>query len=79
MRAVNLRVLSVKVRGDILPLYERSLSNRDEEITIRNDEIDLIRSLVEELSRHKITEEGLDKWFYSFSIPQISKEFDLLK
>ena len=68
MRAVNLRVLSVKVRGDILPLYERSLSNRDEEITIRNDEIDLIRSLVEELSRHKITEEGLDKWFYSFSI-----------
>ena len=78
MRAVNLRVLSVKVRG-ILPLYERSLSNRDEEITIRNDEIDLIRSLVEELSRHKITEEGLDKWFYSFSIPQISKEFDLLK
>ena len=79
MRAVNLRVLSVKVRDDILPLYEKSLSNRDEEIKIRNDEIDLIRSLVEELSRHKITEEGLDKWFYSFSIPQISKEFDLLK
>ena len=79
MRSVNLRTLSVKMRDDILPLYEKSLSSRDEEIKIRKEEIELIRTIVNNLISYEAKEEVFENWFYSFSIPQISKEFDLLK
>ncbi len=79
MRSINLRTLSIEIREDIFPLYEKSLSDRDEEIKIRREEIELVRIIVNNFIFAKLEENGFEDWFYSFSIPQIGKEFDLLK
>lgn len=46
---------------------------------MKNAEIDTLKRFVNELLNWGITIEDLDGFFYGFSIPQISKEFDLLK
>ncbi len=42
IRSINLRTLSIEIREDILPLYEKALSDRDGEIKIRKEEIELV-------------------------------------
>ncbi|WP_243023326.1 hypothetical protein [Clostridium sp. AM46-21] len=46
---------------------------------MKNAEIDTLKRFVNELLNWGIAIEDLDGFFYGFSIPQISKEFDLLK
>ncbi len=52
---------------------------RDKDIKIRSEEIELIRVLAARLSIRDKSSETMNGWFYSFTIPQIGKEFDLLK
>lgn len=46
---------------------------------IKYHEIESLRLLTNELIRNDVSVEELDGFFYSFTIPQIGKEFDLLK
>lgn len=79
MRAVNLYTLTRKIDNEIYVMYEMALSDRAEAIRIRMEEIDQIAGLVNNFIFHGATSECYDNWFYSFSIPHIGKEFDLLK
>ena len=79
MRAINLYTLTRRIDNEIFAKYVSALSDRKEIIRIRMKEIDQIAGLVNELDFNGKTAELCDNWFYSFSIPQIGKEFDLLK
>ncbi len=79
MRAVNLYTLTRKIDDEIYALYEGALSDREEPIRIRMEEIEQISRLVNNFIFYRATAECYDNWFYSFSIPHIGKEFDLLK
>ncbi len=79
MKAVNLYILTRKIENETRSLYEKSLSEREEEIKFRTEEYDLIEEITSELLAQKAALAVFENWFYSFIIPQIGKEFDLLK
>lgn len=79
MKAINLFALTRDIDNDLFPLYEKSLSQRVKEQRIHFEEIDLIKSIVKVFLSNEIDARCLENWYYSFSIPQIGKEFDLLK
>ncbi len=79
MRAINLYTLTRNVEPEILPIFEKSISLREEKLRIREGEIELIRAIVANFIYCHAGKECFEDWFYSFTIPQISKEFDLLK
>lgn len=72
-------MLTRDIKDDLKPLYEKSLSQRDEEIKICNEELEQIKTIIANFVFLGADKECLENWFYSFRIPQISKEFDLLK
>lgn len=79
MRGLNLYIFTRCAEPKDYAFYEKQLSKREEIIAqIKYDEIDTIKFLVKLLIQSEITMHELDNWFYSFTIPQISKEFDLL-
>lgn len=79
MRAINLYTISREIPRELRPLYEKALSDRNKEVKVREEEIDLIGTLVNNFIFHKAKRYCAEDWFYSFEIPQIGKEFDLLK
>lgn len=79
MQSLNLYYLSRNVDKDILKLYEKSLSFRDDYIRIHEEEIEIIRMLVDIFQKNNVSDYYYDNWYYSYTIPQIGKEFDLLK
>lgn len=79
MQALNLYNITRKIDDKLFPLYERALSDRDNEIKLRKDEIGMITTIVDNLRSCNARQYCYENWFYSFTIPQISKEFDLLK
>lgn len=79
MRAINLYTITRDIDEELLPLYEKALSDREEDIKVRREEIELIETIVNNLIFYKAEKYCFENWFYSFSIPQIGKEFDLLK
>lgn len=79
MKAVNLYILTREIDNNVLPLYEKCISSLETEPIIHDGELSVIRDLVDEMLKIGVSTACLDDWFYSFSIPQISKEFDLLK
>lgn len=79
MHTVNLYTFTRDVDGEIKSLYEKALSQRDDKIKIREEEYGIIRSIIENLVVCREDTKSLEDWFYSFTIPQIGKEFDLLK
>ena len=64
---------------DNLVDYQKVLTNSYEKKQLKNAEIDTLKRFINELLNWGIDIEDLDGFFYGFSIPQISKEFDLLK
>lgn len=78
MKALSLYLLTRNIEDKDIPVYENVLSKRDEEIKFRREEIEAIKRLVDCIS-DDVSLKELDGFFYSFSIPQIGKEFDLLK
>lgn len=79
MKSINLFLLTRNINGKDIFLYEGLLSAREEEIRHRMDEVELLKTLVSYLVRFRDPMKKMDGFFYSFTIPQISKEFDLLK
>lgn len=80
MKPINLYEFSkaVFLPEKELQTYERFNSNRNSSFQIKNREIETIRKFVSLLSQY-VEFEYWNGFYYSFSIPQISKEFDLLK
>lgn len=60
-------------------IVEKHDTGHDEKKRIGNHEIDSLRLFVNKLIADDIKIENLDGFFYGFTIPQIGKEFDLLK
>jgi len=79
MRAINLYVLTRLLNNNLYSSYEKTLSLRDEKIKVRIEEIELINEIVIAFKQFNVPFEFVSDWFYFFHIPQIGKEFDLLK
>lgn len=79
MRALSLYLLTRLPDKEMLSYYEKALSQREEGIRVRQEEVAGVKGLCMNLLFHRASLELLDNWFYSFTIPQIGKEFDLLK
>lgn len=79
MKSNNLYTFTREVPNNVQGLYMKSLFDMEDEMRIRKEEIEMIEGIVSELENNNACEDIFDNWFYSFSIPQIGKEFDLLK
>lgn len=79
MDSINLYVLCKGIKLNNFSDYEKVLTNSYEKKKTKKDEIETLLSLVKELMASSVEISDLDNFFYGFSIPQISKEFDLLK
>lgn len=79
MKSINLFLLTRNISDKDVFLYEDLLSAREEEIKHRMDEVELLKILVSNFIKFGNPMKKMDGFFYSFTIPQISKEFDLLK
>ena len=81
MKCLNLAVLVQMAERDaenLFPIYEAQLSSRTEYIRFNAKESATLKDFVASLS-HYVNYRELDDFAYSYCIPQISKEFDLLK
>lgn len=72
-------MLTRNVADEDKSLYEYLLSAREEEVKYRPEELEMIQILVANMISRQVSLKALAGFFYSFSIPQIGKEFDLLK
>ena len=79
MRAVNIYVLTRRVEEDVRSLYEKNLSQREGKLRIKGQEFEQISQIVSAMECLGAGKECYEDWFYSFTIPHISREFDLLK
>jgi len=79
MRAVNLEALTAEIEENLKPAYEKCLSHRQEKLRLKRQELLQIKEITENLRRENGSDDCFEDWFYSFSIPHVSREFDLLK
>lgn len=79
MRAVNLYILTRNVEKHTKAMYEKALSERNAEIKVREEEYDMILRIVRNLLSYHCSFSVFENWYYSFTIPQIGKEYDLLR
>lgn len=78
MRAVNIYALTRMLDEKLLAKYEKHLSGREYSLRIRSWEILGLRDLAELLCEEDGTYDRLS-FFYSFQIPKLGKELDLLQ
>lgn len=78
-KPVNLYLLSRITDESAYQRVERHASGKDEPKRTQIHEIISLRQLVDAFLRYGISVNMLDGFFLSFQIPQIGKEFDLLK
>ena len=78
MKSINLYSYT-RIPSSYATEYMNMLSARDQKIYVRAHEYESLKALVEELLRCQVPIEWMDGFFFSYSIRQISKEFDLLK
>lgn len=78
-KSVNLFLISRITDESAYQRVERHASGKDESKRPQIHEIISLRQLVDSLMRYGISIEELDGFFLSYQIPQIGKEFDLLK
>ncbi len=76
---VNLYILSRINNEASYRRVEMHASAKDEDKRTKMHEIISLRQLVDALRGYGITTDALDGFFLSYQIPQIGKEFDLLK
>lgn len=79
MNAINLAILCMGKKLQNFCEYKNSLTQLYKDKKIKNDEVETLIEFVKALSSEITKMSDLDYFFYGFSIPQISKEFDLLK
>ena len=78
MKAISIYTITRNQNTEYLQKLERQLSGRDVFLKIREWELDSMKALVSELERHIQAVYAL-RFFYSFQIPRLGKEFDLLQ
>lgn len=83
MKSLSIYALTRNQNIDYLPKLERQLSGREEFLKFRSWELDSMKALVYQLERHMPAENMSEisslRFFYSFQIPRLGKEFDLLQ
>lgn len=81
LKSVNLYSLytSSKLKISDFREYEKILSKRDKVNSIGEREKGSLYYLVEDLIKNGCQVNGLENFYYSYTIPHIGKEFDLLK
>ncbi|MCM1112759.1 MAG: DUF2075 domain-containing protein [Muribaculum sp.] len=79
MKAVNLYVLTRNTNQKLYSDYENILSGREEHSRVKESEFHSLKAFVKKLLDNNVCISMLDGFYYSFSIQQIGKEFDLLK
>ena len=78
MKAISIYTITRNQNTEYLQKLERQLSGRDVFLKIREWELDSMKALVSGLERHMQAVYAL-RFFYSFQIPRLGKEFDLLQ
>lgn len=78
MRPVNIYSLTRKMNIDNLQRFERQMSGRKYFLTVKDWEIESVSKLMEHLQEHMSNAYEL-MFYYSFQIPKLGKEFDLLR
>lgn len=78
MKAINIFALTRTNKCKYIRRYDKQLSGRKYYLPVKDWEIDGLRQLADMLCTHQ---EDYDKmcFFYSFQIPKLGKEFDLLQ
>ena len=76
---IPVRVPGVSMRVSSFPPFERHLSRRDRLLKPNAEELASLKALVDAARAHGAGIGECDGFVFSFSIPHISKEFDLLK
>lgn len=79
MNSINIFELTRVSDVNVFTKFEMQLSNRDYKLVNREYEIKSISSLVDILINKKVDYGLFDNFYYSYAIPQIGKEFDLLR
>ena len=78
MKSISIYTITRNQSIDDIQKLERQLSQRDYFIKIREWELESMKALVSNLQNH-MSEVYLLRFFYSFQIPRLGKEFDLLQ
>lgn len=79
MNAINLYFLSRIEDREEFALYEKRLSMRPQLLSVREHERASLASFVSYASASGASLQDFDSFYHNYSIPQIGKEFDLLK
>ena len=81
MRPINLYLFTRPSFDDssVFPAYEQHFSDREKPLQYNKREYATLKRFVNLLVDQNLDLSKLDGFYYSFSIPQIAKEFDLLK
>lgn len=79
MKPVNLYALTRVCSAKHFSCFESVLSVRESTQDFKEHELNSLRSLVDQLINAQMNISLMDGFFFSYRIPQISKEFDLLR
>ena len=79
MNTLNIFALTRIKDADVFVLCEKLLSHRSLILKENFSEQESLRIFVEELIKSDVDPYKYNGFYYNFSIPQISKEFDLIK
>ena len=78
MKSLSIYSITRKQNTEQLQKLERQLSGRAYFLKVRDWEMNSMRSFVDQLELHMEEVYAL-RFFYSFTIPRLGKEFDLIK
>ena len=78
MKSVSVYAITRQQNMEQLQKLERQLSGREHFLRLREWELDSMRALVKQLELHMHKVSAL-RFFYSFQIPRLGKEFDLIQ
>lgn len=79
MKPINIFSLTRLPFIEHMPRFEQHLSHREKPLSVKSNEIQTLCSFVEQLLRWGHNNHVMDDYYYSFQIPKIDKEFDLLR
>lgn len=79
MNSINLYVLCQGTELECFDEYQMALRDTQKMRQSKKEEIATLKAFVSQLLLKNVDLSALDNFFFGFSIPQISKEFDLLK
>ena len=78
MKSISIYTITRNQNIEQLQKLERQLSGRDYFLKMREWELESMKALVKQLELH-MEEVYKLRFFYSFQIPKLGKEFDLLQ